>query len=115
MTTIISKGMDKKAMFNAKNSSKNIKEIIGKNVEISGYMVANDTDKETGEIIKIGYMCLADGTVYGFKSSTLIDNVIEFDEYISDVYDDDRPFSEHITVSAVKSKAGREFYQFNIV
>lgn len=115
METIISRGMDKKSMFNAKNSSNNIKEIIGKNVAISGYMVANDTDKETGEIIKIGYLCLVDGTVYGFKSTTLIDNVIEFDEYVTDVYVDDRPFGEQIRVSAVKSKAGREFYQFNIV
>lgn len=111
----INRGMTRKAMFNAKNSSKDVKDIMNKSVNIVGYQVCDEVDKASGEIIKIGYILTDDNQVYGFKSETLIDNLIDFDSYCTDIFGDDEKFSETVTISSGKSKAGREFYTLNII
>lgn len=77
---------------------------------ITGAIIYDDVDVETGEVKPVGAVKTPDGDIYGFTSQTLIsctDMIIEaFGQG-----------AKEITIEPVTgtSNAGRTFYQFKVV
>lgn len=95
-------------MINVLSAAQDIKATTNQNLTVTGVYTYEDTDKETGEIKTVGAIKTADGMIFGFTSSTLL----ECAERIADALSEDDVSEVDIKTISRESKAGRTFYQF---
>lgn len=101
--------MTAKDLFNAKSSSKAVKDYIGVTLSASGCAIVDTTDKATGEVKSVGYIATTEG-VFGFTSNVLIDTMDDLAEYMESVKAPvDIQFNENT------SKGGKMFYTMEIM
>ena len=101
--------MNAKDLFNAKSSSKAVKDYIGVTLSATGCAVTDMTDKKTGEVKTVGYIATNEG-VFGFTSNVLIDTMDDLAEYMESVNAPvDIQFSENT------SNGGKMFYTMEIL
>lgn len=102
--------MNAKSIINAKSSSVQLKTAPPR-FQAVGFAIANDTDKETGEVSEVGYIVSEDGTVYGTISATAIKTI---DNIIDAIDDNSFGTPVEIGVALRKSSAGREFIAVSV-
>ena len=68
--------MTAKDIFNAKSSSKSVKDYVGVTLTATGCAVADTTNAETGEVKSVGYIATNEG-VFGFTSGVLMNTIDE--------------------------------------
>ena len=73
--------MSAKDIFNAKSSSKSVKNYLGVTLTATGCSVADTTNAETGEVKSVGYIATNEG-VFGFTSVVLMNTMVELSEYM---------------------------------
>lgn len=101
--------MTAKDLFNAKSSSKAVKNYIGVTLSATGCAIVDTTDKATGEVKPVGYIATDEG-VFGFTSNVLIDTLDDLAEYMELVnVPVDIQFSENT------SNGGKKFYTMEIM
>lgn len=101
--------MTAKDLFNAKSSSKSVKNYIGVTLSATGCAVTDITDKATGEVKPVGYIATSEG-VFGFTSNVLIGAMDDLAEYMESVnVPVDIQFSENT------SNGGKKFYTMEIL
>ena len=101
--------MTAKDLFNAKSSSKAVKDYIGVTLSATGCAYVDTTDKATGEVKPVGYIATTEG-VFGFTSNVLIDTFDELAEYMELVKAPvDIQFNENT------SNGGKKFYTMQIM
>ena len=98
--------MSKKDIFNAKNSSMNIKDYIGEPLTVTGLAIDDDEGKPIGYIV-------ADGVgVFGVTSTTLIEAIDNLIDLLAD--EDENAEPTIVTIHSNTSKGGKEFYTMTI-
>lgn len=101
--------MTAKDLFNAKSSSKAVKDYIGVTLSATGCAIVDTTDKATGEVKPVGYIATTEG-VFGFTSNVLIDTLDDLAEYMESVKAPvDIQFNENT------SNGGKKFYTMEIM
>lgn len=105
--------MSKKDLINAKSASKSVKDAIGKELIVSGCAIAEGagTDKQ-GNPCDVGYIATNEG-VYGFTSNVILKGLEDFADYLTDSLNDGEEVKIRFFTGI--SKAGSEFYNFEIV
>ena len=73
--------MSAKDIFNAKSSSKNVKDYVDVTLTATGCAVVDTTNAETGEAKTVGYIATNEG-VFGFTSNVLMSVMPELSEYM---------------------------------
>lgn len=83
---------------------------LDKAITITGAIIYDTVDVNTGEVKGVGAVKTTDGDIYGFTSTTLI----ECTDMIIDVFTDG---ASEITIIPItgQSNAGRTFYQFKVL
>lgn len=106
---IVNYNMTAKDLFNAKSSSKAVKDYIGVTMSATGCAIVDTTDKTTGEIKQVGYIATSEG-VFGFTSNVLIDTMDDLAGYMESVNSPvDIQFNENT------SNGGKKFYTMEIM
>lgn len=101
--------MTAKDIFNAKSSSKSVKDYIGVTLTATGCAVVDTTDAETGKVKPVGYIATNEG-VFGFTSDVLMNTMEDLSEYMESVGEPvDIEFHENT------SNAGKKFYTMEIM
>ena len=101
--------MSAKDLFNAKSSSKAVKDYIGVTLSATGCAIVDTADKTTGEVKPVGYIATNEG-VFGFTSNVLIDTLDDLGEYMESVSTPvDIQFNENT------SNGGKKFYTMEIM
>ena len=80
----INYNMTAKDIFNAKSSSKSVKDYVDVTLTATGCAVVDTTNSETGEVKSVGYIATGEG-VFGFTSGVLMNTMEELSEYMEDV------------------------------
>lgn len=101
--------MTAKDIFNAKSSSKSVKDYVGVTLTATGCAVVDTTNVETGEVKPVGYIATSEG-VFGFTSGVLLNAMSELSEYMESV-------SEPVEIQfhEGKSNSGKKFYTMEIM
>ena len=101
--------MTAKDIFNAKSSSKSVKEYVGVTLTATGCAVVDTTNSETGEVKSVGYIATNEG-VFGFTSGVLMNAMPELSEYMESA-------GEPVTIQFHEntSNAGKKFYTLEII
>lgn len=73
--------MTAKDIFNAKSSSKSVKDYVDVTLTATGCAVVDTTNSETGEVKSVGYIATSEG-VFGFTSNVLMSVMPELSEYM---------------------------------
>jgi len=101
--------MTAKDLFNARSSSKTVKDYIGVTLSATGCAIVDTSDKTTGEVKPVGYIATNEG-VFGFTSNVLIDTLDDLAEYMKSVSAPvDIKFNENT------SNGGKKFYTMEIM
>ena len=101
--------MSLKDLFNAKSSSKAVKDYIGVTLSATGCAIVDTTDKTTGEVKPVGYIATSEG-VFGFTSNVLIDILDDLAKYMESVNSPvDIQFDENT------SNGGKKFFTMEIM
>ena len=101
--------MTAKDLFNAKSSSKSVKDYIGVTLSATGCAVVDITDKATGEVKTVGYIATNEGVV-GFTSDVMMDAMDDLADYMESV---NAPVE--IQFHENTSNAGKKFYTMEIM
>lgn len=101
--------MTAKDIFNAKSSSKNIKDYVGVTLTATGCAVVETTNSETGEAKPIGYIATSEG-VFGFTSGVLMNTMSELSKYMESA-GEPVEFQFHENTS----NGGKNFYTMEIM
>lgn len=106
--------MTKKDLFNAKNASVKVSDMLDVEICVSGCAIIKDGAKsKDGTNCDVGYIAVKDSVVIGFTSSVLIDEITDFSDYLEDcINDNEYPM---IKITERKSNNGNTFYSFNII
>lgn len=101
--------MTAKDIFNAKSSSKSVKEYVGVTLTATGCAVVDTTDNETGEVKPVGYIATSEG-VFGFTSGVLMNTMEELSEYMKSA-------SEPVEIQFHEStsNSGKKFFTLEII
>lgn len=101
--------MTAKDIFNAKSSSKSVKDYVGVTLTATGCAVVDITNAETGEVKTVGYIATSEGVV-GFTSGVLMSTMSELSEYMESAGEPiEIQFNENT------SNAGKKFYTMEIM
>lgn len=101
--------MTAKDIFNAKSSSKSVKNYVDVTLTATGCAVVDTTDAKTGEVKPVGYIATGEG-VFGFTSGVLMDAMSELSEYMESVGE-----PVEIQFHENTSNAGKKFYTMEIM
>lgn len=101
--------MTQKDLFNAKSSSKSVKDYIGVTLSATGCAVVDATDKATGEVKSVGYIATNEG-VFGFTSNVMMDAMDDLAAYMEFV---NAPVN--IQFNENTSNGGKKFYTMEIL
>lgn len=101
--------MTAKDIFNAKSSSKSVKDYVGLALIATGCAVVDTTNAETGEAKTVGYIATNEG-VFGFTSGVLMDAMPELSEYMEEAGE-----PVEIQFHENTSNAGKKFYTIEIM
>lgn len=101
--------MTAKDLFNAKSSSKNVKDYIDVTLTATGCATVDKTNFETGEVTTVGYIATNDG-VFGFTSNVLLGTMDDLCDFMSDT---NEPIS--IVFRQNTSRSGKNFYTLEIL
>lgn len=100
--------MTAKDIFNAKSSSKSVKDYVGVTLTATGCAVVDTTNAETGEVKTVGYIATNEG-VFGFTSGVLMNTMEDLSVYMESVGEPvEIEFFENV------SNAGKKFYTMEI-
>lgn len=102
--------MSAKDLINAKSNSVPVKTAPPR-FKATSFAIAEDVDKESGEVREVGYIVAEDQTVYGTISPTAISTISDI---ISAVEENTFELPVEIGVSLRKSKGGREFITLSV-
>lgn len=105
----INYNMTAKDIFNAKSSSKNIKNYVDVTLTATGCAVVDTTNNETGEVKSVGYIATSEG-VFGFTSGVLMSTMSELSGYMES---NGEPVE--IQFHENTSNAGKKFYTMEIM
>ena len=101
--------MTAKDLFNAKSSSKSVKDYIGVTLSATGCAIVDTSDKATGEVKPVGYIATSEG-VFGFTSNVLIETLDDLANYMESAGEPvDIQFHENT------SNGGKKFYTMEIM
>ena len=101
--------MTAKDIFNAKSSSKSVKDYVDVTLTATGCAVVDTTNDETGEIKSVGYIATSEG-VFGFTSGVLMNTISELSQYMKSTGEPvEIQFHENM------SNAGKKFYTMEIM
>ena len=101
--------MTAKDIFNAKSSSKSVKDYVGVTLTATGCAVVDTTNAETGEVKSVGYIATSEG-VFGFTSGVLMNTMEELSEYMKSAGE-----PVEIQFHENTSNAGKKFYTLEIM
>ena len=101
--------MSAKDIFNAKSSSKSVKDYTDVTMTATGCAVVDTTNIETGEVKSVGYIATNEG-VFGFTSGVLMNTMPELSEYMESVGE-----PVEIQFHENTSNAGKKFYTLEII
>ena len=101
--------MTAKDIFNAKSSSKSVKDYVGVTLTATGCAVVDITNAETGEVKSVGYIATNEG-VFGFTSGVLMNTMGELSEYMEAAGE-----PVEIQFHENTSNAGKKFYTLEIM
>lgn len=101
--------MTAKDIFNAKSSSKSVKDYLGVTLTATGCAVVDTTDNETGEVKPVGYIATSEG-VFGFTSDVLMNTMTDLSEYMESVGE-----PVEIQFHESTSNSGKKFYTLEIM
>lgn len=105
----INYNMTAKDIFNAKSSSKNIKNYVDVTLTATGCAVVDTTNNETGEVKPVGYIATSEG-VFGFTSGVLMSTMSELSDYMESAGE-----SVEIQFHENTSNASKKFYTLEIM
>ena len=100
--------MAAKDIFNAKSSSKNVKDYTDVTLTATGCAVLDTTNTETGEVKSVGYIATTEG-VFGFTSNVLMNAMEDLSEYMESVGE-----PVNIEFHEMESRSGKKFYTMEI-
>ena len=101
--------MTAKDIFNAKSSSKSVKDYVGVTLTATGCAVVDTTNAETGEVNPVGYIATNEG-VFGFTSGVLMNTMPELSEYMESAGE-----PVEIQFHENTSNSGKKFYTLEIM
>lgn len=101
--------MTAKDIFNAKSSSKSVKNYVGVTLTATGCAVVDTTNRETGEVKPVGYIATNEG-VFGFTSDVLMNVMPELSEYMESAGE-----PVEIQFHEGTSNASKKFYTMEIM
>lgn len=101
--------MTAKDIFNAKSSSKNIKDYVDVTLTATGCAVEDTIDNKTGEVKPVGYIATSEG-VFGFTSGVLMNTMPEFSKFMESAGG-----SVEIQFHEGNSNGGKKFYTMEIM
>lgn len=101
--------MTAKDIFNAKSSSKSVKNYVDVTLTATGCAVVDTTSNETGEVKSVGYIATSEG-VFGFTSGVLMDAMPELSEYMESTGE-----PVEIQFHESTSNKGKMFYTMEIM
>lgn len=101
--------MTAKDIFNAKSSSKSVKDYVDVTLTATGCAVEDAIDSKTGEVKPVGYIATSEG-VFGFTSGVLMNTMSELSEYMKSAGE-----PVEIQFHESKSNAGKKFYTMEIM
>ena len=101
--------MSAKDIFNAKSSSKSVKDYVDVTITATGCAVVDTTNAETGEVKAVGYIATNEG-VFGFTSGVLMNTMEELSEYMESVGE-----PVEIQFHENTSNSGKKFYTLEIM
>ena len=101
--------MTAKDIFNAKSSSKSVKDYVGVTLTATGCAVVGTTNSETGEVKSVGYIATNEG-VFGFTSVVLMNTMPELSEYMESAGE-----PVEIQFHENTSNTGKKFYTLEII
>ena len=107
-TMNINFNMTAKDIFNAKSSSKSVKDYVDVTLTATGCAVVDDTNEETGEVKSVGYIATSEG-VFGFTSGVLMSTMSELSDYMESAGE-----PVEIQFHENTSNAGKKFYTLEI-
>ncbi len=84
----------------------NMKTLAGQRIQITGYLLTEDADRQTGEMKKTLKVLDTDGKVIGTTSSAFIEGFEKYLEFM------DTDVVESFEIGKKLSKAGREYIVF---
>lgn len=101
--------MTAKDIFNAKSSSRSVKDYIDVTLTATGCAVVDTTNAETGEVKPVGYIATNEG-VFGFTSGVLLNTMSDLSEFMENA-------SEPVEIEFHEntSNAGKKFYTMEIM
>lgn len=108
----ISVNMTTKDIFNAKRASTPIEGVIGTEIAVKGFALAESVDAN-GEVKEVGYVVEKDtNNVFGFVSDICKQGILD----LAKLYEEDKSILDGLKVTFKKglSKSGREFYYMHI-
>ena len=105
----INYNMTAKDIFNAKSSSKSVKDYVDVTLTATGCAVVDTTNSETGEVKSVGYIATGEG-VFGFTSGVLMNTMEELSAYMEDVGE-----PVEIQFHENTSNASKKFYTLEIM
>ena len=101
--------MTTKDIFNAKSSSKSVKDYVDVTLTATGCAVVDTTNSKTGEVKSVGYIATSEG-VFGFTSGVLMNTMEELSEYMESAGEPVAiQFHEHM------SNADKKFFTLEIM
>ena len=106
----INVNMTKMDVFNAKNASLAIPDVLGETLIVSGCAVDENGGKsQSGEPCDVGYIATDKGVV-GFTSNVCLKSMDGFSDILSDALSDGVAIG--VTFFESKTKSGKPFYNF---
>lgn len=105
----INYNMTAKDLFNAKSSSKSVKDYISLPLMATGCAVVDTTNSETGEVKSVGYIATSEG-VFGFTSGVLMNAMPELSEFMESAGE-----PVEIQFHENTSNAGKKFFTLEIM
>ena len=105
---VSTKNIGKMELFNAKSASVAL-QTVSDTLTVTGAAIADETNRDSGEISEVGYLFDKGGNVYGTISSTVIDMLPALIALLDE--------SGEIPINVVhrNAKSGREFISLQIV
>ena len=105
---ISTKNIGKMEIFNAKSASLAL-QTVSETLTVTGAAIADETNRDNGEISEVGYLFDKGGNVYGTISSTVINMLKDLIELL------DEAGEIPINVVHRNAKSGREYLSLQIV
>lgn len=105
---ISTKNIGKMEIFNAKSASIAL-QTVSETLTVTGAAIADETNRNNGEISEVGYLFDKGGNVYGTISSTVIDMLPTLISLLDEV--GELPMN----IIHRNAKSGREFISLQIV